>query len=184
MQRHDGWKLARLLACTLGILAGLALTACEGPAGATGRVGPNGSPGPTGSAGPSGASGPSGPEGPGGGTGPEGPAGPSSVDLAKLNLVALHDVTSTRYDGDCLKCHKGILARTTKNPTFADAHARMLPFTPGYDPTAGVRNADCLSCHETVDLGPNRSAGNLRRQVDVTKCRVCHGPGSTPQFYQ
>jgi hypothetical protein len=104
--------------------------------------------------------------------------------MSKLNLVALHKATSPRYDRDCLKCHADVLTRKTLDPQFAEVHTAMLPYTPGYDPVVGVRNTNCIWCHATVDLSPNRSAGAIRRQVDPEKCRMCHGPGSSKPFYQ
>jgi len=103
--------------------------------------------------------------------------------MTKLNLVGVHKATSPRYDKDCLKCHWDVLKRTTLNPQFAAVHTVMLPYTPGYQQT-GARNEDCIWCHVSVDLTPNRSAAGIRKQVAFDKCRNCHGPGSTKPFYK
>jgi mono/diheme cytochrome c family protein len=55
----------------------------------------------------------------------------------------------------------------------------MLPKTPGEK-----NDQKCLWCHRTVDLD-QKSAGNLRRHVDVMLCSLCHGAsGVEQQFYQ
>ena len=55
----------------------------------------------------------------------------------------------------------------------------MLPKTPGEKD-----DQKCRWCHKTVDLD-QKSAGNLRRHVDVMLCSLCHGVfGVEKQFYQ
>lgn len=42
----------------------------------------------------------------------------------------------------------------------------------------------CLYCHENTDL-TEHSAGNLRRNVDVTLCYYCHAKGGIgKEFYK
>jgi len=103
------------------------------------------------------------------------------------DVIALHNKNSSKYNSDCLnaQCHKGILKETTLTYATKTAHLKMLPFVPGYSSTKGPANENCSYCHSNgVDI-ISHSAGNLRRNVDVTKCASCHGPsGPGKQFYQ
>ena len=113
-----------------------------------------------------------------------GPDGPPPIDLTGVNLTAVHDASSRRYDDDCLKCHREVLTRRTLDSTIPDAHLAMLPEIPTFSAATGVDNEDCAYCHPTVDLGPNRSAGNIRRQVAVGRCSMCHADGpAVSDFY-
>lgn len=98
---------------------------------------------------------------------------------SSVNLVAIHDRGSAQYNDNCLECHAAVTNATSLDPVIEAAHPVMLSSTPGED-----TEDKCVFCHRSVDL-QQFSAGNLRRQVDVTLCSVCHGP-STPsrQLYQ
>lgn len=100
-----------------------------------------------------------------------------------LNLTALHNPSSSQYNGDCLSCHGDIMNRPTLNPRIQEAHTVMMPFVPGYAAAKGVTNENCTFCHSGSDLR-DHSAGNLRRDVNVASCTACHGPqGSGKTFY-
>jgi len=108
--------------------------------------------------------------------------GPPRADAP--DLVALHDASSPAYDKNCLACHGDIMARTTLDPRFKEAHAAMVPFAPGYDQKAGVTNENCVSCHARVDI-VQHSGMQIRKNADVGSCGVCHskaGPASR-KFY-
>lgn len=99
------------------------------------------------------------------------------------NLLAIHDVASSSYNGDCLSCHSGVLTEQTQDPRILSFHQAMLPFTPGYNPRRGPSNDTCVQCHRHVDLVMD-SAGALRKQVDPALCALCHGPsGPGPVYY-
>ena len=102
-----------------------------------------------------------------------------SGTTTSANIIAIHDRRSPQYEKDCTDCHKSILSEQSLNPSFSTAHVIMLPQTPGEN-----TDVKCRWCHQTVDLR-QKSAGNLRRQVDVTLCALCHGSfGVETQFYQ
>jgi hypothetical protein len=108
--------------------------------------------------------------------------GPPQADAP--DLVALHDAKSPTYNKNCLSCHGDIMTRTTLNPKFKEAHAAMVPFTPGYDAKVGVTNETCTSCHGKVDL-VQHSGEQIRKNADVASCGACHtksGP-SSKKFY-
>lgn len=103
-----------------------------------------------------------------------GPTDPVTVDPT-INLYAIHDSASRRYRDDCLACHANQLALTTLDPAIEQIHPRMIP---AIAPDGCVTNETCTTCHVTVEFGTNGSAGNLRRQVDVSSCATCHGAGA------
>jgi len=107
-------------------------------------------------------------------------------DLRPLNLAALHDVNSPRYDSKCLKCHAAIVTGATLDAQIKTAHQVMFPPLAlfGYDGQIGVRNRDCVICHPTVDFMPGGLAANIRRQVHINMCIACHHPSGTPPLYQ
>ena len=99
--------------------------------------------------------------------------------IASENIFAQHDRTSRQYNQNCTSCHAEILTEQSLNPSIRTAHVIMLPKTPGEKD-----DQKCLWCHRTVDLD-QKSAGNLRRHVDVMLCSLCHGAsGVEKQFYQ
>ena len=152
-----------------------------GPAGDVGPPGPEGAPGPEGVRGPEGPAGPAGPEGPRGPQGPAGPAGTGGgVAAESVNYIAIHDPDSGQYDPACTSCHTDRAGQASLDPGIPGFHAVKLanPMIPG-----NTDDEKCLYCHPRVDL-LTKSAGNLRRNVDVSVCVTCHVGGPGPQFYQ
>jgi cytochrome c553 len=99
--------------------------------------------------------------------------------ITSENIFAQHNRASPRYNKNCTDCHAEILTEQSLNPSIRTAHVIMLPKTPGEKD-----DQKCLWCHKTVDLD-QKSAGNLRRHVDVMLCSLCHGAGGVEkQFYQ
>lgn len=95
------------------------------------------------------------------------------------NIIASHDRRSPQYNNKCTACHQDVLDEQSLNPSIRTAHLVMLPKTPGKSDSS-----KCSWCHRSVDL-VQQSAGNLRRQVDVALCVLCHGTfGLEKQFYQ
>ena len=108
--------------------------------------------------------------------------GPPRADAP--DLVALHDAKSSSFNKNCLSCHGDIMTRTTLNPKFKEAHAAMIPFTPGYNTKVGLTNEVCTSCHGKMDL-VQYSGEQIRRNANATICVACHnksGP-SSKKFY-
>lgn len=101
------------------------------------------------------------------------------------NVIALHDSDSPQYNDRCTDCHAEVLAAQSFDPAIPAAHVAMRPFTPGEED-----NDTCVWCHRTVNLVQGTQTagalqGNLRKQVNMTLCTVCHGPfGPAPQFFQ
>ena len=100
----------------------------------------------------------------------------SPPPVENVNLIALHNSESPSYDKDCIKCHGKKTSDTTLNPDIPAIHPFMMPFTPGY--TGKITNELCATCHTSVDYVEG-SAGNLRRNVAVGWCVLCHIPGGT-----
>jgi hypothetical protein len=91
-----------------------------------------------------------------------------------INLIALHNSSSSQYNNQCVSCHGTMASETSLEPNIPAAHKVMMPFVPGVSD-----NDKCLHCHPTVDL-VEQSAGALRRQVNPELCAACHssrGPG-------
>jgi hypothetical protein len=117
----------------------------------------------------------------------------------RKNIIAIHDSSSDKYKKKCSECHAAILTEQSLDPSISNVHEAMFDFAagkPGDD-------KQCIWCHRTVDLtqgtqSEEKSKGNLRRNVDVNLCTLCHGfpprkvvnnknPGRTAlakQFYQ
>ncbi|MBI4518524.1 MAG: hypothetical protein HY699_22225 [Deltaproteobacteria bacterium] len=94
------------------------------------------------------------------------------------NVRALHTSGSSQYDANCLKCHADVLTEQSLNPQIPGPHPAMLLWV------GGATNAACTFCHKAVDFD-RASAANVRRNVDVQTCAICHGPsGPGQQFYQ
>lgn len=89
----------------------------------------------------------------------------------RKNIIAIHDSSSDAYKKECKKCHEDISKAQSLEPSIPVAHVAMFPFAPG---KAG-HDKQCSWCHRAVDLEQG-SGGNLRKQVDVTLCALCHGP--------
>ena len=69
------------------------------------------------------------------------------------NLLAMHDPSSSSYDGECLSCHSSVLTEQTQDPRILSFHQAMLTFTPGYNPRHGATNDTCVQCHGPAHLG-------------------------------
>lgn len=106
--------------------------------------------------------------------------GPEGNDLE--NLISLHDKNSPNYSKYCTNsnCHADILVQESLDPEIPTAHvSMMINNTPGHN-----EKTRCAWCHSAVNL-MQKSAGNLRRHVDVNLCAVCHGPSNEEmQYYQ
>lgn len=109
-------------------------------------------------------------------------AGPPRTD--GVDLAAIHDASSPRFDRACLGCHADIMKRPTLSPTYKEAHAAMIPFLPDYDGKVGVTNANCVSCHSKVDV-VQHSGVQIRKNSDTTSCAACHGKtgSAAKKFY-
>jgi hypothetical protein len=96
------------------------------------------------------------------------------------NLQAVHDPESLAYDGACLGCHADKLTESSLSSSILGFHQRKLSVTDAGAPVipGATPDAKCVYCHKKVDLSPNRSAGNIRRNVDVKLCTMCHSAGS------
>ena len=95
------------------------------------------------------------------------------------NLVAMHNAESTSFNSDCISCHGSMQHETTLSESVGGVHLVKMPWLLQTSGESQINNQLCLHCHPTVDL-LGKSAGNLRRQVDVDICRGCHtsaGPG-------
>ena len=105
--------------------------------------------------------------------------GGSTPTTSVTNIIAAHKRSSPQYNSNCTGCHTTVLTEQSLNPYIHTVHVTMQPNVPGRDD-----NRRCAFCHRSVDLLLG-SAGNIRRQVDVTLCALCHGPlRPAPQFYQ
>ena len=100
------------------------------------------------------------------------------------NILAIHDRSSSDYDGNCLECHAGVLEEGSQDPRILSFHQAMIPYMPGYNPAHGPSNETCTQCHDQVDLLLD-SSGGLRVRVNPELCALCHGPaGPGPVYYQ
>lgn len=115
----------------------------------------------------------------GGGGGGGGGGGPGPQPEAVSNVRALHSPASSQYDRDCIKCHGDILEEQSLDVRVPGIHPVMLP------QVGGETDAVCVKCHVSVDFDA-RSAGNVRRNVDVNTCAVCHAKGGAgyPFYFQ
>lgn len=101
-----------------------------------------------------------------------------------VNYIALHDSSTDQYNTNCLVCHSDIAEGESLNANYPEIHVKMLDYASGDD-----IQEKCIVCHSNTDL-LQHSAANIRRNVDVEKCAVCHGKKgvaagkSTKQFYQ
>lgn len=102
------------------------------------------------------------------------------MNLAALNVLAVHDPDSDSFDGDCVKCHGSKEASAALHPDLPNAHAAMFAVAPYSGKTGSER---CVMCHTKVDLEAG-SGGDLRKQVSVKSCAPCHGPGSPFPYYK
>jgi len=112
---------------------------------------------------------------------PDGPPGTETYTPdPRVNYGAVHDPACPGYDGDCVACHGEQITEGSLDAMYPGFHQAKLalPDIPGDTP-----NDKCVYCHVEIDLSNNRSAANLRRQVDVDLCAMCHSSG-TYQFYR
>jgi hypothetical protein len=70
----------------------------------------------------------------------------------------------------------GVLNEQSLSPEVPGIHPVMVPLL------GDVSSATCVRCHTSVDLD-SRSAGNIRRNVRVEKCVLCHSVGYPGQQY-
>ena len=102
----------------------------------------------------------------------------------QINLISLHDRTSSHYNRRCTQCHADVLTEESLNPSIASIHVVMRPYA------AGEGDTQCAWCHRTVDLvqgvqSATKSQAALRKLVDPALCSVCHLPGGpATQLYQ
>lgn len=102
----------------------------------------------------------------------------------QINLISLHDSTSSHYNRNCTQCHADVPTEESLNPNIPSIHVVMRPYAPGQG------NTQCVWCHRTVDLvqgvqSATKSKATLRKLVDPTVCSVCHLPGGPArQLYQ
>lgn len=102
----------------------------------------------------------------------------------QINLISLHDRTSSHYNRNCTQCHADVLTEESLNPSIASIHVVMRPYA------AGQGDTQCAWCHRTVDLvqgvqSATKSQAPLRKLVDPALCSVCHLPGGpAKQLYQ
>jgi hypothetical protein len=96
--------------------------------------------------------------------------------LTNINIRALHAPSSAQYDRDCLSCHAEVLNEQTLSPEVPGIHPVMVSVL------GEVANTTCVECHTSVDLDGG-SAGNVRRNVRVEKCALCHSVGYPGRKY-
>ncbi len=102
-----------------------------------------------------------------------------------INLVAVHDGNDTSYNSDCISCH-GDESLGTASDGRADAHAAMIPWTPG-----STTNAKCVWCHDEIELESSIQSGyhstvqsaSLGKEYNTERCLRCHFSGSEFEFY-
>jgi hypothetical protein len=83
------------------------------------------------------------------------------------NVRALHNPNSPAYDRGCLSCHADVLNEQSLDPAVGGIHPVMVPVL------GDISNATCIRCHTSVDFDSG-SAGDIRRNVGVDKCTLCH----------
>ena len=106
------------------------------------------------------------------------PVGTVQVD-PRVNLVELHDSTSSAFDTNCTSCHANKLTETTLDPAIPAYHPRKLGLSviPG-----ASADEKCLFCHRGGML-EEREYPKLGRLVDPEICAQCH-VGTQPVMYQ
>lgn len=146
------------------------------------------------------------------------PADQAAIDanlasaLSTQNVVAIHDDTSSTYNSDCVSCH-GSKSDGTALDGRPDAHAVMVPWTPG-----DTTNDKCTWCHDKIVLefrNPSHNSysgtysnyldpdlpasadqlntarlntnlyenGTIRQQHNAVLCLQCHALGTEFEFY-
>lgn len=102
------------------------------------------------------------------------------------NPIPIHDKNSRQYRTDCTNtaCHKDILKETSLDSSIMPFHVLKVldhDISKYFGKTTDKR---CLTCHKNTDL-LEHSAGNIRRNVDVSICHSCHTKGNIgKEFYK
>jgi hypothetical protein len=101
-----------------------------------------------------------------------------------LDLIAVHDPSSSLYNGDCTGCHGERTNEVALDGTTPSAHSRMLFIH------QGEGNGRCRACHKQPPDFLNYSAGGLREQVNVEEkvtekdsCTSCHADQGQKPLY-
>lgn len=115
---------------------------------------------------------------------PHGPPLPSQT--LSLDLIGIHDLQSSAYNGDCISCHGDRLNEKALDGVTPAAHSTMRTLF-------GSGNERCISCHQTgshaaAPAGPDFltwSAASVRKQVSIvlSDCANCHRKGKPLEFY-
>ena len=102
------------------------------------------------------------------------------------NPIPIHDKNSDQYRSDCTNaaCHRNKLKETSLDSSIMTFHVRKV-LDPQFSKFFGKTNdKKCVYCHKDTDL-VEYSAGNLRKNVDVSICYYCHTKGSIgKEFYK
>ena len=102
------------------------------------------------------------------------------------NPIPIHDKNSDQYRSDCTNaaCHRNKLKETSLDSSIMTFHVLKV-LDPQFSKFFGKTNdKKCLYCHKDTDLIAY-SAGNLRKNVDVSICYNCHTKGSIgKEFYK
>ena len=102
------------------------------------------------------------------------------------NPIPIHDKNSSQYRTDCssTSCHKSILKETSLDSSIMTFHVLKV-LDPDISKYFGkTTDKKCLYCHKDTDL-IEHSAGNIRRNVDVSICHYCHTKGNIgKEFYK
>ncbi|MBI2924764.1 MAG: hypothetical protein HYY24_03560 [Verrucomicrobia bacterium] len=96
-----------------------------------------------------------------------------------LNLIGIHDPSSSRYNQDCISCHGDRTKEVALDGKTPMAHSTMLL-------DFGTGNNRCLNCHQGGPDFLTASSGGLREPVDISSanCVMCHGAdGGAKEFY-
>lgn len=102
------------------------------------------------------------------------------------NPIPIHDKNSSQYRTDCTNaaCHRNKLKETSLDSSIMTFHVLKV-LDPQFSRFFGkTTDKKCLYCHKNTDLA-EYSAGNLRKNVDVSICYICHTKGSLgKEFYK
>jgi len=101
------------------------------------------------------------------------------------NPIPVHDKNSSQYRTDCTNaaCHRNKLKETSLDSSIMTFHVLKV-LDPNLSKFFGkTTDKKCLYCHKGTDL-VEYSAGNLRKNVNVSTCYYCHMKGSIgKEFY-
>lgn len=108
------------------------------------------------------------------------------LKLFEGNPISIHDKNSSQYRTDCTNaaCHRNKIKETSLDSSIMTFHVLKV-LDPQFSKYFGKTNdKKCLYCHKGTDLA-EYSAGNLRKNVDVSICYICHTKGSLgKEFYK